>query len=132
MEPITGVSLWELAKHAGMWLTNLKRARLARKRESVTALRQVVIAARRTAVYLRQLRDTGRRDHATETELTTRWTELGFALDDLELDKLAKRCQISGRYWADPADMDPVFLDKADVGLRRMEQLAQTMLRELG
>lgn len=131
MELIAGVSLWELAKHASSWLTNLKRAKKARKQESVVALRRVVIAARKTAVYLRQLRDTGKRHHPTEADLTTLWTELGFALEDLGIEKLAKRCRISGKYWADPEDMDPVFLDKADIGLTRMERLAEALLQEI-
>lgn len=131
MELIAGVSLWELAKHAGSWLTNLKRAKKARKQESRNALRKVVIVARKTGVYLRQMQDTGQRQHATEAELTGLWTELGYALEDLGIEKLAKRCRISGQYWAAPEDMDPVFLQKADVGLRRMEELAEQLLHEL-
>ncbi len=131
MDLMTGTAWWELAKHAASWLTNLKRAKQARKRESIDALRKVVVAARRTAVYLRQMRDTGQRQHATESELTTLWTELGYALEDLGIEKLAKRCRITGKYWADPEDMDPVFLDKADVGLKRMEEIAELLLRAM-
>lgn len=40
------------------WLVNLHRANHARQRASVDALRKVVIAARKTAVYMRQLDDT--------------------------------------------------------------------------
>lgn len=94
---MTSTAWWELAKHAASWLTNLKRAKHARKRESIDALRKVVVAARRTAVYLRQMRDTGQRHHATELELTTLWTELGYALEDLGIEKLAKRCRITGK-----------------------------------
>lgn len=131
VEIVTAISLWELSKHAGRWLTNLKRARIDRKRESVDALRKVIVAARKTTVYLRQLQDTARRAHATEAELSVLWTELGFALDDLGIGALAKRCRIKGREWADPAQMDPVYLAKADVGLERMEQLAGDLLREI-
>lgn len=131
IELVSAVSLWELVKHAGSWLINLRKAKQVRQRESIDALRKVVIAARRTAVYTRQLSDTGRPSHAVEAELATLWTELGFALDDLGLDKLAKRCKISGRHWADPDDMDKAFLEKADIGLARMEQLASEMLHEI-
>lgn len=130
-EVITAISLWELVKHTGSWITNLKRAKSDRQRASVEALRRVVIAARQTAVYTRQLQETGQRSHATESELATLWSELGFALEDLRIDKLAKRCRIKGKHWADPDQMDPVYLEKADVGLERMEQLAIELLREI-
>ena len=123
--------MWELIKHAGSWLRNLKNANDARKKESVRALRKVVIAARKTAVYMRQLNDTGSRSHQTEAEISVLWTELGFALEDLGITKLAKRCRIKGKHWADPTKTDKEFLEKADVGLERMEQLANEVLREI-
>jgi len=130
-EVVTAISLWELVKHTGAWVVNLKRAKDARKKESVEALRKVVIAARKTSVYMRQLKDTGKRSHRTESELSTLWTELGFALEDLGISKLAKRCRITGKHWADPVQMDKEFLAKADVGLEKMEQIANEVLREI-
>jgi hypothetical protein len=56
------------------------------------------------------------------------WTELGFRLRDLDLARLAKRCEINGRYWADPEQFDDDFLRKADAGLARMEQLARQLI----
>jgi hypothetical protein len=131
IEILTGISLWELVKHTGSWLVNLKRAKNARKQESIDALRKVVIAARRTSVYMRQLQETGKRSHETEAELAVLWTELGFALQDLGVTKLAKRCYIKGRQWADPSRFDKEFLEKADVGLEKMEQLANEVLLEV-
>lgn len=129
VEVITNFSLWELIKHAGRWLYNLKRAKDARKKESVRALRKVVLAARKTSVYVRELKDTGKRNHRTESRLSVLWTELGFALEDLGIHKLARRCQIKGKHWADPAKTDGDYLAKADAGLDRMEQIADELLR---
>jgi hypothetical protein len=131
MAVISDISLWTLFRHLGSWLGNLSRARQQRKRESIEALRAVVIAARHTQAYLRQLDDTGRRDHAIEANLAGLWTELGFRLIDLGLTKLAKRCDIRGRYWADPETLDAEFLQRADIGLERMEQLARQLLAEI-
>lgn len=131
IEVVTAISLWELVKHAASWVANLKRASDARKRESKAALRGVIVAARKTAVYVRQLRDTGQSSHAVERELATLWTELSFKLEDLGLEKLAKRCRIKGREWADPSRMDATYLEKSDSGLDRMEQLALEVLREI-
>lgn len=123
--------MWELVKHAGSWLNNLKRAKQARKKDSIEALRKVVLAARRTSVYMRQLNEAGARSHETEAELAVLWTDLSFALQDLGVNKLAKRCYIKGKQWADPSQMDKDYLEKADVGLEKMEQLANAVLLEL-
>lgn len=131
IEVLTPTALWELVKNASRWLVNLRRASKARQLESITALRKVVLAARKTTVYLRQLDDTKRRDYPREAELTTLWTELSFALEDLKVTKLAKRCSINGKQWADPKSMNKDFLDKADAGLERIEQLANHLLAQL-
>lgn len=131
MEPLRSVVLWELFKHLGRWLANLRRAGDQRKRESVDALRSVIVAARNTAAYIRRLDDTGKASHATEAKLSEQWTRLGFQLKDLGLTKLAKRCDISGRYWSNPDQFDAHFLEKADVSLERMEQLARQLVAEI-
>lgn len=131
IEVLSPTSLWDLIKNASRWLVNLRRANHARQQESVNALRKVVIAARKTAVYMRQLDDTQQRHYPTEDELATLWTELSFALEDLKVTKLAKRCLINGKQWADPKQMDNDFLTKADAGLDRIEQLANQLLANL-
>jgi len=131
MALLTDTLLRELFRHLGSWLANLQRAGGARKRESIDALRAVVVAARHTQAYLRQLRDSAQLNHREEARLAGMWTELGFRLKDLGLTNLAKRCDISGRYWADPERFDDDFLRKADVGLERMEQLARQMIAEI-
>ena len=128
MAVISDLSLWELFKHLRQWLGNLSRAGTERKRQSTEALRAVVVAARHTQVYLRQLEDSGQQNHATEAQLAEMWTDLGFRLIDLGLTKLAKRCDIKGRYWADPDQFNDEFLQKADVGLESMEQLARQLM----
>lgn len=130
IEVVTAISLWELVKHTGSWVVNLRRAKGARKKESIDALRKVVLAARKTSVYMRQLQDTGKRSHQSEAELSILWTELSYALNDIGIEKLSKRCLVVGKHWADPAKMEKSYLEKADVGLERMEQLANQLLKE--
>lgn len=131
MEAITDISLWQLVKHLKQWLLNLRRASKERKVQSIRALRSVIVAARQTSTYVRQLKDTGKQSHQTEGQLAMKWTELGFELQDLGLNKLAKRCEINGRYWANPEQFDVSFLQKADIGLQRMEQLAKQLVAEI-
>ena len=131
MALITEVSLWSLLRHAGRWLGNLRRAGVERKRESRAALRAVIRAARRTRTYLRHLERQQSADAAIEADLADLWTRLAFRLEDLDLGKLAKRCDIRGRYWADPEQFDSEFLARADVGLERIEQLARQLLDEV-
>ena len=131
MAVVSEVSLWQLFKHLSQWLGNLSRAKQQRQRESIEALRAVVVAARHTQAYLRQLDDTGQQDHSAEAKLAALWTELGFRLNDLGLAKLAKRCDIRGRYWANPDTLDKDFLKRADIGLDRMEKMALQLLAEI-
>lgn len=127
----TDISLWMLIRHLKQWLTNLRRAGLERKHQSIKALRAVIVAARRTRAYLRKRKHDATVDHVEEARLAEMWTRVGFDLKDLGLGKLAKRCDISGSYWADPAQFDDDFLDKADIGLARMERLARQTLAEI-
>lgn len=131
IDVVTPKALWELVKHAGNWVRNLQRAKEERKKESVNALRKVITAARKTAVYIRQLNDTGIRSHEKESELSILWTELSFALEDLDIKNLANRCLIKGKHWADPQTIDKNTLKKADVSLDKMELLASEILREI-
>lgn len=131
MDILGSVSIWEILKHVRSWLANLDRAGKERKQQSIQALREVVIASRETAVYIRQMQDTGARNHETEAHLSVLWTNLGFELQDIGIDKLAKRCQIKGKEWANPDHYDDDFLKKADVSLERMEKLANEILSQI-
>lgn len=128
---LTPTAIWALIKNASQWLVNLRRASKNRQLESIAALRKVILAARKTAVYVRQLEDTKQRHYPTEDELAKLWTELSFLLEDIHVPKLAKRCSINGKQWADPKSMNKDFLDKADAGLERIEQLANQLLAQL-
>ncbi|MEM7565561.1 MAG: hypothetical protein AAF353_21415, partial [Pseudomonadota bacterium] len=97
----------------------------------IDALRSVVKAARQTRTYVRYLDDHGTQNHHKEAELSELWTALGFRLEDLGLSALAKRCDISGRYWSDPQQFEPGFLKRADIGLARMEKLSRNLINEL-
>ncbi len=128
---VTSVSLSELIKHTASWLRNLHRASKERKKESITALRGVISASRKTAVYVRQLNKKRERQFEKENELSEMWTNLSFRLYDLGLSQLAKKCDLKGRHWADPEQFDDKFLQQADLGLDAMEKLAKQILKEL-
>lgn len=131
MENISARLLWDIFKHARSWLANLHRAGDRRKQQSIQALRSIILASRETAVYMRFMNESGIRSQETESHLSLLWTDLGFALQDLGIEKLAKRCQISGKHWADPEHYDEEFIQKADISLERMEQLAKQILHEI-
>lgn len=131
MDIITSEVLWEILKHAKSWLANLVRAGDQRKQQSVRAVRNVITAARQTAVYIRRMKETGNRNHNTEAHLAVLWTELGFALQDIGITKLAKRCEISGKHWANPNHYNQDFLEKADVSLESIEKLANGILAQI-
>ncbi|HEX6592408.1 MAG TPA: hypothetical protein VF050_10455 [Moraxellaceae bacterium] len=120
-----------LLTHVVRWLANLGRANDERKKASITAVREVILVARRTATYLRHVEQTGQQDVKQEQDLAERWTRLGFAMQDLGLGKLAKRCDIRGRAWADPAQFTPEFIEKADVSLDSIERLATAAINDV-
>jgi hypothetical protein len=128
---VTSVSLSELIKHTASWLRNLHRASKERKKESIDALRGVITAARKTAVYVRQLNKKRQRHFATENELSSMWTSLSFRLYDLGLHQLVKKCDLKGRHWASPELFDDDFLQQADISLDTMEKLAKQILKGL-
>jgi hypothetical protein len=131
MDLLSTKVLKELFSHSSRWLSNLRRARIERKKESIDALRKIITASRETSVYMRQLSDTGKKSHKVERDLAVIWTELGFALEDLGLTKLAKRCQITGKHWSNPEHYSAEFLEKADISLDKMEKLAQLVLIDI-
>lgn len=123
---------WEvLFTHLVRWLANLRRARQQRKQESIAALRDVIKVVRRTTVYMRHVRERNKRSVKQEQALSALWTDLGFRLKDLGLHKLAKRCEIRGAQWADPARYDDTFLKRADISLETIERLARQTLNEI-
>lgn len=123
IDPITSRAVSELLKHVLSWLYNLKRAGDDRKNESLAALNKVIIAVRRTSVYTRS-REVGGVDLSVESELAVLWTELAFELQSLGLTKLAKKCDVKGRYWAAPESFSHEWLEQAEIGLETIEQLA--------
>lgn len=123
---------WEvLFSHLIKWLSNLRRAREQRKKDSIAALRDVIKVVRRTTIYMRSVREEGKRASKEEQELSVLWTDLGFKLHDLGLHKLAKRCEIRGAQWADPSRYDEEFMKKADASLESIERLARITLNEI-
>ena len=66
---LTPTAIWPLIKNANQWLVNLRRASKNRQLESIATLKKVILAARKTAVYVRQLEDTKQRHYPTEDEL---------------------------------------------------------------
>ncbi|PKI07696.1 hypothetical protein CXF78_04175 [Shewanella sp. 11B5] len=131
IEVVTTISLWELIKHAGSWVSNLKRANDDRKKASMDALQKVVEASRKTGIYLREVEETGQINREKEGELSMLWTELGFLLERLKLEKLAEKCHIKGKHWENPVKSDKDMLSKADVGLEKVEKMALEILRDL-
>jgi hypothetical protein len=120
-----------IISHVKQWVTNLRRAKRERKEESKEALRAVITAIRETTVYLRSLSEGHAKSFEKEERLALEWTELGFRLEDLGLDKLAKRCSIRGVHWANPDAFDDEFLDKAGARLEDIEKMARASLSDL-
>ena len=119
-----------LATHILKWLTNLNRAKRERQRESLKAVNKVVSLIRKTSAYSRGLR-LGQQDFSAEAELAEDWSDLAHTLDELGLTALAKKCDLSGRYWADSTQFTPAFLSEADIGFQTMEKMARKLATQI-
>lgn len=129
---LSAKELLSIITHVKQWVGNLRRAKQQRKLESKKALRAVISVVRETTVYLRSLKEGHPKSIDKEERLSLSWTQLAFELEDLGLNKLASRCSIKGRYWANPADYDRDFLERAGMRLADIERMAQSSLKELG
>jgi hypothetical protein len=126
-EPLSTIGMAKtLATHVATWLRNLARARSARQQESLQAINHVIAALRMTQAYSRGLKE-GHKNHSTEGEIAAQWTRLAHELERLGLMALAKKCDITGRYWADPSQLDEVFLKQAKTDLASVEKLARDL-----
>lgn len=123
-------NLWDLLKHVKSWLINLERAGEARKKESVEALRAVLSAVRETESYLRRLRTKGREQNI-EDKLALLWTELSYKLTDIGLDKLAKKCFMKGKYWADRDKYTDAYFERYGVSLELIEHIVLRQLNSI-
>ena len=121
---ITAADLIGVLTHVKRWISNLKRAGTKRKAESRKALRSVILAVRETEIYIRHIKDGGRKSIKTERDLSLRWTELSFELQDIGLGKLADRCRVTGKFWADPSRFEQSFLHELAEKLSQIERLS--------
>ncbi len=119
-------TLTALAKYLAQWLRGLGNASDARKVACIDAINSVISGVRRTQVYCRK-RDSGHSSLDTEAELAVMWTELGHKLETLGVKKLAKRCDVKGRYWASPQEFSAEWLTQADVALVSVDRLARQL-----
>lgn len=116
----------DVATHILKWLTNLRRANKDRRRESLKAVNKIVALIRKTTAYSRGLRD-GKQDFGTEAMLAEQWSDLAHDLAELKLVSLAKKCDLTGRFWADAAQFTPDFLTQADISFQSVERLARDL-----
>ena len=124
-DPISTVGIAKaIGTHAAKWLHNLARAGQARQLESLRAIDKVIPALRMTEAYTRGVAK-GQTNHSTEADIAFRWSELAAELEALGLKALAKKCDIKGRFWADPEQFDSEFLRQAGVDLKTVEKLAR-------
>ena len=127
IEPLSTSGLAKaLVTHVAAWLRNLARAKADRQRESLQALDEVILVLRMTQAYSRGLQ-AGHQNHTTEGEIAVQWTRLGQELERLGLQALAKKCEVAGRYWADPDQLDAAFLREARTDLASVEKQARAL-----
>lgn len=121
------VFYWEVAKHLKTWVTNLRRAKEDRKKESVEALRQVIIASRGMRIYINEWNE-GVRDYSREKQLSEEWTTLGFLVRDLGLKDLSAKCDALAVKLTMIDQVSKETIEKTREALVSIEERAQDIL----
>ena len=122
------VFYWEVAKHLKTWVTNLRRAKEDRKKESVEALRQVIIASRGMRIYINEWNE-GVRDYSREKQLSEEWTTLGFLVRDLGLKDLSAKCDALAVKLTMIDKVSKETIDKTREALISIEERATEILK---
>lgn len=133
IEPASASSLLSLGKFLVQWLESLSRASAERKAGCIDALDRVIAATRETQRYCTE-RDRGRVDPQKEGQLASMWTDLSFELERVGVKKLAKRCDVKGRYWGargSPEKFSKEWLNQADITLESVARLARRIKAEV-
>lgn len=123
------IELWPVIINLKKWIANLKRAKDARKKESIDALRQLILTVRTTNVYIKTI-PSNKRNYEKENELSMEWTKLGFELKDLGIEKASKKCEEYGKYWSRVMLLDELTINKIQDGMTVLELEANLIINE--
>lgn len=119
---------YEMIEGVFEWLKSLDSTSEKKRKDSVDALRSVVLAIRETSNYLNS-KDTN--NYIIEKKLSNSWTELSFKLKDLDMSMLAKKCFLKGKYWSNPEDYNSKNISQSVISLDMMEHLATKQLKAI-
>jgi hypothetical protein len=84
-------------------------------------------ALNETDIYLARLRKGRPESQREEADLSRVWTEAAAALRGVD-DDFAHRCQLKGRFWADPDSWTVEELEKAQIGIKEVMHDADRLL----
>jgi hypothetical protein len=133
IEHASASSLLSLSKFLLQWLQGLSHASEARKVRCIDAIDRVIAATRETQRYCTE-RDRAEVDSQKEGQLASMWTDLSFELERVGVKKLAKRCDVKGRYWGARGSQEKFseeWLNQADITLEAVAQLARRIKAEI-
>lgn len=109
------------------WLKSAREDRVQDEERHRRALLSVYLAANETKAYLATMKRRKHPDRDRERTLSRLWSEAAVDLRKVDPD-LARRCLLSGDYWADPTEWSEEALEEARITLRELYDRARALL----
>ncbi len=109
------------------WLKSARDERAKNEERYRRALLSVYLAANETKAYLATMKRRKHPDHDRERNLSRLWSEAAVDLRKVDPD-LAKRCLLTGDYWADPTAWSEPALQEARITLKELYERARELL----
>lgn len=109
------------------WLKSARDAQVQDEAHYRRALLSVYLAANETKAYLATMKRRKSPDRERERNLSRLWSEAAVELRKLEPD-LARRCLLTGDYWADPTEWSEQALQEARITLKEVYERARELL----
>jgi len=92
------------------------------------ALSRILRALNQTKAYIADQVSGAPQDRKREEELSMAWTRASGELWGID-DDLARRCELKGEYWANPASWEPADVERARIGIDQVSEEARSLLQ---
>ena len=109
------------------WLKSARDEQAQEEEHYRHALLSVYLAANETKAYLAMMKRRKYPDRERERNLSRLWSEAAVELRKVDPD-LARRCLLTGDYWADPTAWSEQALGEARITLKELYERARELL----
>jgi hypothetical protein len=111
-------------------ISNYNIAKVQRNERYKLAVLAIATAADETRMYLRDSKEQRVRDNTKEAYLSKLWRQSAVELMEFD-DNLAKRCEMKGEFWSDPASWSRKDIASARILLKDISEQVRQLIRPI-